>query len=526
MAEPIQHAPVDVNTDTDRLDLEKGDIASEPVVSSPNALTPNGVLQDLAATPPRPPPYHVYSRNEKWVMVGLVAVTGLYSPLPANIYFPALPTLAKVFHVSTEAMNQTVTAYLLMQGVSPMLWGTLSDRYGRRPVFLVCLTILIASCIGLALCPTSAFWLLIVLRLLQAAGCASTIALGAGVIGDISTPEERGGYFGYFNLGPMLAPCIGPAIGGVLSQQLGWRSIFWFLVVMAAVCLLLVILFLPETMRSIAGNGSVALTGVYRPLVPVVGRHGQTVPRNHPPTPASARKVSANPFGIFLYPDISMTLFFTGVVYSINYTVTATISSSFATIYPFLDETSIGLCYLATGGGMIFGSTTTGKFLDWDFARVKKTFPPESLANPADFPREYARLRTMPIHLVVFTAAVFGWGFCLEYRAHIAVALVLQFVLGWTSISILNTTMTLMIDVLQSRSSSATACTNLVRCLLATVLVAVIDRMTNTLSYRWTYVFWGLVSASMLALMYAEIKIGSKWRRAREIAAQKEVDGE
>ncbi|KAL1889085.1 multidrug transporter [Sporothrix stenoceras] len=500
-------------TNLEQDDLEKGDLEK----AAPSTALTTGVLEDLSTLPPPPPPpYHVYSRHEKWVMVGLVAVTGLYSPLPANIYFPALPTLAQVFHVSTEAMNQTVTAYLLMQGISPMLWGTLSDRWGRRPIFLICLTILIGSCIGLALCPANAFWLLIVLRLLQAAGCASTIALGAGVIGDISTPDERGGFFGYFNLGPMLAPCIGPAIGGVLSQQLGWRSIFWFLVIAAVVCLLLVVLFVPETMRSIAGNGSVALTGIYQPVIPILGRHVETVPRR-----PAARKVSQNPFGIFLYPDISITLFFTGVVYSINYTVTATISSSFATIYPFLDETTIGLCYLATGGGMIVGSTTTGKFLDWDFARVKRKYPLEKLENPADFPREYARLRTMPIHLVVFTASVFGWGFCIEYRAHIAVALVLQFVLGWTSISILNTTMTLMIDVLQSRSSSATACTNLVRCLLATVLVAVIDKMTTTMTYKWAYVIWGLVSASMLGLMYVEIKIGSKWRRAREIAAQK-----
>ncbi|CAK7227724.1 multidrug transporter [Sporothrix eucalyptigena] len=489
------------------------------IVDLEAAPTPSGVLEDANMSLPPPPPYHVYTRHEKWCMVGLVAVTGLYSPLPANIYFPALPTLAQVFHVSTEAMNQTVTAYLLMQGISPMLWGTLSDKYGRRPVFLICLTILIGSCIGLALCPTNAFWLLIVLRLLQAAGCASTIALGAGVIGDISTADERGGYFGYFNLGPMLAPCIGPAIGGVLSQNLGWRSIFWFLVIMAAVCLLLVFLFLPETMRSIAGNGSVALTGIYRPLIPILGRRVKTIPRT-----AAPRKISSNPFGIFLYPDVSITLFFTGVVYSINYTVTATISSSFATIYPFLDETTIGLCYLATGGGMIVGSTTTGKFLDWDFARVKRKYPADQLAHPADFPREYARLRTMPVHLVIFTASVVGWGFAMEHKAHIAVSLILQFVLGWTSISILNTTMTLMIDVLQSRSSSATACTNLVRCLLATVLVAVIDNMTTTMSYQWTYVFWGAISACMLVLMYVEIKIGSRWRRAREIAQDKEAD--
>lgn len=85
-----------------------------------------------------------------------------------------------------------------------MLWGPLSDRYGRRPVFLICLFILIGSCIGLALCPTNAFWLLIVLRCLQAGGCASTIALGVGVCGDISTPQERGGFVGFFSALPLV----------------------------------------------------------------------------------------------------------------------------------------------------------------------------------------------------------------------------------------------------------------------------------------------------------------------------------
>lgn len=61
---------------------------------------------------------------------------------------------------------------------APMLWGPLSDRVGRRPVFVGCFIILVASCIGLALTPTNAFWLLLLLRAVQAGGCASTIALG------------------------------------------------------------------------------------------------------------------------------------------------------------------------------------------------------------------------------------------------------------------------------------------------------------------------------------------------------------
>ena len=59
-----------------------------------------------------------------------------------------------------------------------MFWGTLSDRWGRRPMMVACLLTLSLSCVGLALVPTSDYWLLMLLRCLQATGSASTIALG------------------------------------------------------------------------------------------------------------------------------------------------------------------------------------------------------------------------------------------------------------------------------------------------------------------------------------------------------------
>ncbi len=79
-----------------------------------------------------------------------------------------------------------------------MIWGPLADKSGRRPVYLACLLTLCGSCIGLALVPTNAYWLLMLLRCIQAAGSASTIALGSGVIVDIASRAERGFYLGVF----------------------------------------------------------------------------------------------------------------------------------------------------------------------------------------------------------------------------------------------------------------------------------------------------------------------------------------
>ena len=104
-----------------------------------------------------------------------------------------------------------------------MVWGTISDYFGRRPTTAACLLVLSLSCVGLALVPTSAYWLLMVLRCLQAAGSASTIAIGniylyltpflflilmsagAGVVGDISSRAERAGFYGLFMLGPLVS---------------------------------------------------------------------------------------------------------------------------------------------------------------------------------------------------------------------------------------------------------------------------------------------------------------------------------
>jgi MFS family permease len=124
--------------------------------------------------------------------------------------------------VSVELITLTVTSYLIFQGVAPSLWGPISDVRGRRVAYIGTLSVFFGACIGLALSKNYAA--LVVLRCLQSTGSASTIAIGSGVIGDITTREERGGYMGFFQAGLLAPVAIGPVIGGALAGDLSFGS--------------------------------------------------------------------------------------------------------------------------------------------------------------------------------------------------------------------------------------------------------------------------------------------------------------
>ena len=112
--------------------------------------------------------YSTFSNKAKRGIVLLVALAGFFSPLSANIYFPALDYIASDLNVSLELMNLTITAYLICQGLVPFMVGDLADHLGRRPIYLAIFIIYLAANIGLAL--QKSYPALLILRILQSSG--------------------------------------------------------------------------------------------------------------------------------------------------------------------------------------------------------------------------------------------------------------------------------------------------------------------------------------------------------------------
>jgi len=150
---------------------------------------------ELAPVQTNGPPHTVFTYRQKQFIVFMVAWGGFFSPLSANIYFPALPTLARDLNVSESLINLTLTSYMIFQGLAPTIFGDLGDMAGRRPAYIVGFVIYIGACVGCAL--QDSFASLFVLRCLQACGSSGTIALASGVVADIATSSERGTWMGY-----------------------------------------------------------------------------------------------------------------------------------------------------------------------------------------------------------------------------------------------------------------------------------------------------------------------------------------
>lgn len=235
----------------------------------------------------------------------------------------------------------------------------------------------------------------------------------------------------------MVGPAIGPVIGGALSDKLGWRSIFWFLTISSSICLIMILLVLPETLRALVGNGSVVPPPIYRPVFPIIG-HGR---RNVTSHTATIQPVSGfrNPFRLLFNIDILILLAANGIICSIYNGVIATISTLLGPVYPFLNETKIGLCFLGIGGGMIIGSSVTGRVLDREYQTFKRKQEIKSSSNPVNtqaesrednFPIEKARLRLLPYLIVLLAATCAAYGWCLQKRVNLAGPLILQIVVG------------------------------------------------------------------------------------------------
>jgi multidrug resistance protein len=516
-------------------------------------------LEELAAVSTGPV-YSAFSTWKKRYIVIMVTWAAFISPTSANIYFPALNPLKDDLRVSTTLINLTLTSYMIFQGLAPTIFGDLADMAGRRPAYILAFTVYLGANIGLAL--QNSYSALFILRCMQSTGSSGAIALGYGVVADISTSSERGKYMGIVGAGTMMGPALGPVMGGILAQFLGWRSIFWFLVIVAGGFLVPFTLTVPETGRNVVGNGSIPPQGWNMTVLEWLRlrkEQNSTTRLSRNETAEGRRLAQAelakgrklrwpNPLKtvhIIMEKDMAVVLFYNSLIYTAFYDIMASIPQIFQEIYDF-NDLQIGLCYIPFGCGCALASFINGRMLDRNYKKVARqigfTIDRKHGDDLRHFPIERARLEIIWPLLGFGLACVLCYGWVLEKNANLAAPLILQFFIGKLSnpafpgkpVLILsvglcvngafNILSTLVVDLYPQSPSTATAANNLVRCFIGAGGTGIINLMIQHMGRGWCFTFISLVCITAMPMLLVELKWGPVWREERRIRMEKKKE--
>ena len=194
----------------------------------------------------------------RFEILGAVLLALFLGALDQTIVGPVLPTIVSRLH-GADYYTWVVTAYLVTSTATIPIYGKLSDYFGRRPILIIGISLFL---VGSALSGlSSSMGELILFRGIQGLGAGCLFPISLAVIGDLFTPAERGKYQGLFGAVFGIAFLVGPAIGGLLTDNLSWNWIFYVNIPVGIISLYLIVRLLP-TVRTAGARFSLDLAGL------------------------------------------------------------------------------------------------------------------------------------------------------------------------------------------------------------------------------------------------------------------------
>jgi MFS family permease len=478
--------------------------------------------------------YSVFSAAMRTYLTYLLGFIIILSTLTATIYFPLIPMLTKHFSVSIQAINLTVTVYAICPAISPALFASLADASGRRPVLMGLVSLYACASLGLALNRDS-YAALVALRALQSIGGSATPPIAYGIVADAALVSERGKM-----LGPMLSTCnaisaVGPVIGGAVALSTsGHTWVFLVLLILAVICLLLAGFTLPETARTVVGNGTQPAHGIWRTWWSFFRGKEQQWRNESEATDGTERPLQVDgkltwrhlsafaSLRIIFYPDAAAVLWMVASSYSVYYTFQVAIPVIFEEIYGY-SELEIGLTFLPGLAGMTIGGIIAGKLVDRNYAKTARKYNADVDRDKGDslkdFPIESAGYRKCLPFLLFVVALVAGYGWAVQSHIHPSVPLIMQFFICAMSTLLSHTSSALLVDIFPDTSSTAYASGQIMRCGLSAALAAILQPLVDAVGRGWYFTIFALfVGISGLVSVVISQSKGMQWRQKRQAA--------
>ncbi|RTE78567.1 hypothetical protein BHE90_006954 [Fusarium euwallaceae] len=455
-------------------------------------------------------PYN-WSKSKKNLVLFYTAVLVINSTMGSALPSLAIPNIVEDFGITSQAGKVLpISVYLIGYVFGPIIWGPLSEHFGRRDLSFATFGLFTAFTMACALAPN---WpALLIFRFFCGAFASSPIAIVAGILADVyNDPRTRGRAFAIFMVCTTGGPILSPIISGFAGPSIGWRWVFWIALIVAGVTLALIAL-LPET---------------YGPIL--LSRRARKIRKEDPASRAIAPRdlestdlrqlltvVLTRPLRMLIFePIVNTTCAYLSLVYTIFYMSFQAFPIIFQDVYG-LSPGVTGLAYLP----IFFGAAVTLPiFWAWDNALARAT------ARDAPWVQreEYRRLPLACLGGPLFVISLFWLGWSARKDVSFIAPMLAGIPFGMGFMLIFMAMLNYLTDAYEIFAASANAAASTCRSLFAVVLPLATTPMFRRLEIPGACSLLGGLSALMCIIPFVFIWKGPSIRaRSRFCIALRE----
>ncbi|KAL2846770.1 major facilitator superfamily domain-containing protein [Aspergillus pseudodeflectus] len=464
--------------------------------ATPNSTSP--LQQKLASSPAHSAPQssgYSLPRWRKSIILFTVSWMALAVTFSSTSLLPATPEIASEFHTTPEILNVMNAGVLLAMGFSTLIWGPLRVLLGRRLSYNIAVGVLVVCSVCTGAAQNMAMFT--VFRVLGGLTGTSFMVMGQTVLADIFEPVVRGTAVGFFMLGTVAGPAIGPCIGGVIVTFASWRNIYWLQTAMAGLGLILSLLFVPEIEEEIDPDAAIDSSS------------GAEKKKNKKQITMRYILHVFNPLPVFklwLYPNMFFSFLTCGLLSTFLYALLSSARTIFNPRFNLTSALVSGLFYLAPGSGFLIGSVLGGRLADMTVRRYIKT-------RGFRLPQDRLNSGLVMLFLVLPGATlVYAWSLQ-EEKGGMALPIVAGFVAGVGLMGSFNGLNTYAAEALPSRRSEVISGKYIIQYTFSAGASALVVPVIDDIGVGWTFTISAFMTLTGAVLVVMIARWGIEMQR-------------
>ncbi|OTA99526.1 hypothetical protein M426DRAFT_67665 [Hypoxylon sp. CI-4A] len=450
------------------------------------------------------------STARKWLIVSVVSVSALDVTFTSSVYTSTFDQITQEFGISDLVATVGLSLYLIGLAFGPLFLGPLSEFYGRRPIYLISLTLFLVWLVPEAAAKNVTTML--IGRFLDGLSGSAFMSVVGGTVGDLFNREQLSTPMMVFTGTVFVGPSVAPVVGGFINQYSSWRWTFYVLIIWSAIDLALVAFLVPETYHPIL------LRNKARELRKVTGNTKWVAPiekttKSILGTIATATK---RPFELLLFEPMCLNLcIYSALLLGIVYLFFGAFDVVFSETYGF-ELWQQGLTFLGLLVGMLCGVACT-PIVNKNYGRLvnqRKATIGELGGSEPEF-----RLPPAIVGSILAPVGLFMFAWTCFPSVHWVVPMIGSAVFGMGNFLIFTGIFTFKVEAYPLYAASSLAANTFLRCILGAMFPLFGIQMYRNLGNHWATSLLAFLTLVMMPFPYLFFKYGSKIREKSRFAS-------